>query len=557
MREIFKNSTQLLFRRQNNILSAAFVLMFAIGLSSLLGIFRDRLLYSHFYACCSRDLDAYLAAFRIPDMIFQLVVTGAISSAFIPVFSGLLDKDKKEANLVASSFINLLGIVFLFISVFVFIFARPLSETITAAFNPHQEEVMTMLTRLMLVAQLFFLLSNFMTAIIQTHNRFLLPALSPLFYNLSIIGGIYLLSSRLGIFAPAVGVVVGALLHFLIQLPLVLKLGFRYQPIIQWHLKGVRSITKLMLPRTISLAVTQIELTVSLFLATSLPAGSLAIFNLAQNLMTLPVRMIGTTIGQATLPTLARDFTKKQLPEFRSIFIHSFLQLMFLVLPAASILLILRIPLVRIAFGAKTFPWQATVLTGRVLAFFFLAIFTQAATQLLVRAFYATHDTKTPLFIGSTSVISNVILAIFLTFKLRWGVIGLAAANSVSSLLQSVFLLIFLDQKLEHFDRRELFKPLSKMFFASTLMAIFLWLPMRFLDRFVLDTTRTIDLIVLTVVAGITGVIVYVFLAQVLQIEERKAYLSLLQKIGKWREILSQSDEVIEPTATSSSTASQ
>lgn len=555
MRNFLEKSGILLFRRQTNILSAAFVLMVAVGLSSLLGIYRDRLLYSHFYACCSVDLDAYLAAFRIPDMIFQLVVLGALSSAFIPVFSDLLDKDKTEAYATASSFINLLGLIFLGLAVVIFIFTPQISSLITASFTLHQEVLMSSLTRIMLIAQFFFLMSNFTTAILQTHQRFLLPALSPLIYNLSIILGIVFVSPTLGIYAPAVGVVVGALLHFLIQLPLAKRLGFTYRPRINIKLPGVRTIGKLMFPRTISLAVTQIELTVSLFLATSLASGSLAIFNLAQNLMSLPVRLIGTTIGQATLPALARDFTKKDFTQVKAVFIDSLLQLMYLAMPASSILLVLRIPVVRIAFGAKTFPWQATLLTGRVLLFFFLAIFTQAATQLIIRAFYAIHNTKTPLAISAVSVATNISLAVLLTFRLNWGVVGLAAANSVASLLQAFLLLIFLDHQLGRFNRRELFLPLFKIFFASALCAVFLWLPMHFLDQYLLDTTRTINLILLTTIASIIGILVYILLSVVMGIKQLGAFVSLFRRVGKWREILSESHEVVEPSTTSQATA--
>lgn len=547
MENIFKNGTQIFFRRQTNILSAAFVLMVAIGLSSFLGILRDRLLYSHFYACCREDLDAYLAAFRIPDMVFQLVVLGAISSAFIPVFSQALEKNKREAYAIASSFINIIAIAFISLATIIFIFAPNLSETITASFTQSQLTLMSNLTRIMLFAQFFFLLSNFMTALIQTHERFLIPALSPLAYNLSIIIAIYLATGKFGIYAPALGVVAGAFLHFIIQFPLAIKLGFRYHPTIQLR-HEVKQIGKLMLPRTLSLAVTQIELTVSLFMATSLPSGSLAIFNLAQNLMSLPIRLIGTTIGQATLPSLARDFSKNSVSEFKSIFINSLLQLMYLALPASAILLILRVPVVRIAFGTKTFPWQATLLTGRVLAFFFLAIFTQAAVQLIVRAFYAIHDTKTPFYAGVSAVTINIALAIFLTFRLGWGVIGLAAANSISSLIQTLLLLIALDRKLERFDRKALFLPLGKMSVAAFLMAIFLWLPMQFLDRFVLDTTRTLNLIILTFLASITGSVVYFALSKLLQIQELHAYLGLARRIGQWKDILKESDEVIDST---------
>jgi len=550
MRDFLEKGTNILFRRQTNILSAAFVLMVAVGLSSVLGILRDRLLYARFYACCSQQLDAYLAAFRIPDMIFQLVVLGAMSSAFIPVFSGLLEKDKHEADLTASSFINIVGVVFLFLGTIFFIFAKPISEAITGSFTPDQINLMTSLTRIMLISQFFFLLSNFATAIIQTHQRFLVPALSPLIYNLSIIAGLYFFSNISGIYGPAIGVVVGAFLHFLIQLPLSWRLGFRHKWNFDLKLPGVRQIGKLMLPRTVSLAVSQIELTFSLFVTTALAPGSLAIFNLAQNLMSLPVRLVGTTIGQATLPALSRDYSRKELPEFKSILVKSLLELMYLALPASSILLVLRIPLVRIAFGTKTFPWQATLLTGRVLEFFFLAIFTQAAIQLLVRAFYAIHNTKIPLIIGSFSVAINVGLAIFLTFNLNWGVIGLAAANSVSSLIQALLLLIALDYKLNRFNRTELFLPFFKMCAASFLCAIFLWLPMHLLDKFLLDTTRTINLIILTTAASLVGILVYLGLSRLLQIDELHSYLALARKIGRWQEVLKESGEVIETAAT-------
>jgi len=545
MRNFLEKGTSILFRRQTNILSAAFVLMVAVGLSSLLGIARDRLLYARFYSCCSQDLDAYLAAFRLPDMVFQLVVLGAVSSAFIPVFSQLLQKDKKEAHSTASSVVTIISFIFLNIGAVIFLFARPLSELITASFNPHQINLMVDLTRIMLLAQFFFLLSNFTTAIIQTHDRFLLPALSPLIYNLSIIVGIVAFSEKLGVFGPAVGVVIGAFLHLLIQIPLAVKLGFKFRPSLNLKLPGVLSIGRLMLPRSLTLAVSQIELTVSVFLATSLAPGSLAIFNLAQNLMTLPVRLIGTTIGQATLPSLSRDFTKSDLAEFKTILINSLHQVMFLVFPASTLLLVLRVQVVRLAFGAKTFPWQATLLTGRVLMFFFLAIVTQAATQILVRAFYATHDTKTPFLASSISIFTNISLAIFLTFHLGWGVIGLAAANSVGSLVQTLLLIISLDRKLKRFNRKDLFAPLLKMSLSAFLCAIFLWVPMRFLDKY-FDTTRTINLIILTILAGATGLLVYIFFSRLLKIQELRSYFGLVKRIGKWREVLSESDEVIE-----------
>lgn len=543
----FKNGKILFLRRQSNILSAAAVITLAYGLSMLLGIVRDRLLVARFYACCRGDLDSYWAAFRLPDFVFQLLVIGALSAAFIPVFGEYLEKDKKEAYRVSSSAINIVFSVFLVLSLLVFIFARPLSELITGGFTKVQLDQMANLTRIMILAQFFFLASNFLTGVIQSHQRFLIPALSPVVYNLGIILGILVLSPFFGIYGPALGVVLGAIFHLLIQVPLALRLGFVFHPFtFDFDHPGVREIARLMTPRALSLGIGQIEATVSLFLATSLAAGSLTIFYLAQHLMRLPVRLVGVPIGQAALPLLAKK-RGKDLDQFKEVFLSSFWQILYLVLPATAILLILRIPAVRIAFGARGFPWKATILTGKTLAFFTLAIIAQAVIQLLVRAFYALHNTKTPLLISLFSVCVNVALSVWFIFRLSWGILGLAVATSVASFLQAILLFIFLDRAVGGFERRKITIPALKMGGVTFLTAFTLWVLMRFLDRFVLDTTRTINLIILTIVVTLVGLLVYIFLSRLFKIPELEVFLTLTRKIGRWQEILSESEEIIEP----------
>ncbi len=257
--DFWRNGKMLLFRKQTNIVSAAAVIGLLYGVSMVLGIFRDRLLVARFYSCCRQDLDVYWAAFRLPDTIFQLLVIGALSAAFIPVFSEYLLKRKEEAYHLASSLINLLLVIFLILVAVVFIFTRPLSELITGSFSVSQIDLMVSLTRIMLLAQVFFLLSNFLTGIIQSHQRFLVPALSPAIYNLGIILGIVFLSPSLGIYAPTWGVVFGAFLHFLVQVPLVLRIGLRYKLAFDLSHPGVREVGRLMVPRTLALAIAQIE----------------------------------------------------------------------------------------------------------------------------------------------------------------------------------------------------------------------------------------------------------------------------------------------------------
>lgn len=552
IRNFWRNGKLLLSRKQANILSAATVIMVAVAMSRLLGLFRDRLLAGTFFGGNEWQLDVYFAAFRLPDMIFQLLVLGALSAAFIPVFSRYLEKKEEEAYYLSSSVINFLLIFFILLSTLVFIFAEPLVKIIAPAFDPIEINLMVSLTRVMLLAQLFFCFSNFLTGVIQSHQRFLVPALSPVAYNLGIIFGIVVLSHWLGIYGPTIGVVLGAFLHLIIQLPLALKLGFRHSFVFDWRHPGVKQVARLMLPRTLALAVSQIELTVAVFLATSLAAGSLSIFYFAQHLMNFPIGLFGLTIGQAALPTLSRESGEKDFDKFKKTFLSSFNQILYLVLPASAILLVLRIPAVRIVFGAASFPWKATLLTGRVLAIFSLSIFAQAVVQLLVRGFYALHDTRTPFWIGALAVLTNVSSSFFFIFKLNLGILGLAWATTLASLFQSGLLLIFLNRAIGGFDRKEFFVPLIKMGIATALTAVALWIPMRFLDRFILDTTRTINLIILTIVATLSGIAVYLFFSYILKIAELRSFVSLAKRLGRWQKVLEESEEIIAPSASQS-----
>ena len=467
------------------------------------------------------------------------------------IFSEYLEKNKNEAYQVASSIINIVLTFFILFGLLIFIFAPQLCRLIAPSFSPEKIALMSSLTRLMLFAQVFFCISNFLTGIIQSNQRFLVPALAPVAYNLGIIFGIIALTPTFGIYGPTLGVVIGALLHFLVQIPLALKLGFSYLPL-SWEFShpGVKEIVRLMLPRTLALAVSQIEATVPVFLASSLMAGSLTIFYFAQHLMNLPVGLFGATIGQAALPALSQNSAKKDWQEFKKTFLSSFFQILYLVLPASAILLILRIPTVRLVFGTKNFPWQATILTGKTLALFTIAIFSQSIIQVLVRGFYALRNTKTPLLIGAFGVAINVFLSVLLTLRLGFGVLGLAAATSIASFIHAVLLFVFLDRKVRGFERKSVFIPLFKMSLATLVTAVFLWIPMRVLDRYILDTTRTINLIILTILASSIGLGVYILCSLIFKIGELAVFVGLAKKIGQWRKILSESEEMIDSTRT-------
>ena len=356
----------------------------------------------------------------------------------------------------------------------------------------------------------------------------------------------------MGIYGPVLGVILGAFLHLVIQLPLTRSLGFCFKPSFDLSNSQVRKIGRLMLPRTLALAVTQIELTVAVFIATSLSAGSLSIFYFAQHLNALPVGLFGATIGQAALPTLSQSNSKGgSLTKFKSLFVSSLNQVLYLSLPASMILLILRIPAVRLAFGARNFPWQATLLTGQVVALFAISVFAQSAIQILVRGFYALNNTRTPLIIGALSVILNVFLSFFFVFKLDLQVLGLALAISISSFFQSFLLIITLNKLVNGFKKTDLLFPFLKMSFITLITGFSLWLPLRFLDIYILNTAKTAQLILLVIIVSLIGLSVYLGLSKLFKIKELNSFIKLLKRLPNFKRLLSQSKPVLEPLSTS------
>lgn len=537
------SSRILLEKESSSILSAAVVIMGATLLSALLGLVRTRLLIQYFYAD-KAVVDVFWAAFRLPDMIFQIVVVGALSSAFIPVFSRYLGS-KDEANTIASSLINSIMLVMMVLSVLVFIFAAPLSRLIAGGFSDSQLALMANLTRIMSLSQLFFGFSSFLTGIIQSHQRFLIPALSPLLYNTGIILGILFLSKPLGIYGAAVGVVIGALLHLLAQLPLALRLGFRYRLVWNGNHGAVQEMLKLMLPRVLTLSLVQIEATIIVTFSSWLSTGAVTLMTIAQQLSGLPVRLIGIPIGQASLPFFSRETSRNDLPTLAAMVNNTILEMLYLALPASALILVLRIPFVRLAYGADSFPWAETVLTGKLVAILAISICARSLTHVLVRVFYALHNTTTPFLINLISTVVNVGLSYYFLFVLQAGVLGMAFAITVASLIETIVLTGIL-YNLANFALSRLFWPFTKMLSITLFMGFSLWVPLRILDQLIFDTTRTIPLIFLTLTVGIIGLSVYLGLSYLLQLPELGIFVRLAKKLGSWHASLSQSREALE-----------
>lgn len=545
--KFLSKSLDLLTRRQTNILSAAFVIMVTVIISQLLGLVRQRLLAGIFGP--SNELGIYLYATQLPDTLFQLTIAAALSSAFIPVFSDYLAKGKeKEAHKMASTLLAVGFAVFTVLSILLAFFAKDILQifNLGANFTPQDMDVMANLMRVIIFSQLLFIVGTFFTALLQSYNHFFVPGIAAALYNLGIIIGVIIFTSTFGIFSPALGGILGGLIFILVQVPLARKVGFHFTPSLMYiKSDGVQKISRLMWPRTVSVIIFQFgTIAVGAFISfLSDPGRMNVIFDYAKTLAFAPVALFGQTIAQAAFPVLSRE--KDRPEEFKATFINSFNQMLYLVLPISVLILILRIPVVRLVYGASKFDWPATVLTGKTLAFFAVSIFAQALITLVLRAFYALHDTKIPLWIGGVSTAILILLAYIFIVQMGWGVESLSIAFSISSLLQLIVLFLLLEKKVGGFGKRFLFVSWSKLFISSFLIAFALYIPIKLLDQLVFDTTRTINLIILTGISSFLGLLLYLFLTWFLDVKEAQAYMLMFQKVGNWKEILKKSQELL------------
>ncbi|MGB9911684.1 MAG: murein biosynthesis integral membrane protein MurJ [Microgenomates group bacterium] len=550
---LFKNGSKILTQQQKSIFSAALIIMVMIAASRILGLLRNRVL-AHFFS--PETLSIYFSAFRLPETIFEVLIFGTLSSAFIPTFTAYLSKrEEKEAWYITSVVINLGLIFFLILATLFFVLSRPLYQLIAPGFSCSQRELIVNLSRILLIAQGFFVLSYFLTAVLESFQRFLIPAISPLFYNLGIILGTIFLAKKWGIYAPTLGAVIGAFFHFLIQLPLAYHLGFRPSLVFNVFHPGVRKIGKLALPRILELSFLQISKSAELFLASLVSTAAYTYYTFANSLQLLPVGLFGTSIAKAALPSLSYQNARGDQEEFKNTLISLVKQIIFLTLPLSVFLVVLRIPLVRLVFGAAQFTWESTVQTGLTVSAFCLGIAPQSLVYLLNRAFYAFHDTKTPVKISIITMLINILLGAIFILLFKLPIWSLALAFSLAVVIQ-VLILTFSLRKMVNFSVFDLFLYLIKISFCSLIsggiMFFFLkvldrsvWdkrlsflgklglaLPVSF-DRFVLDTRYTVNLIFLTIIVGALGLITYFCLIKILKIEELKVLIKLLVRFKR------------------------
>lgn len=545
MEDLIKQGKKIISAKQNTILSAAGVITVMIILSQVFGLVRQWVILKFLG---SDIFSLYLAAFRLPDLVFEVFAFGAFSSAFIPVFSKYLKKNRRVAWDTASRVINLGLLIFLGLAIVFGIFSKQFYSVVAYGFAPSEIDLVSKVARIIFAAEGLFIVSYVVTGVLESSKRFLVPALAPVLYNIGIILGTIFFSNSLGIYAPAIGVVIGAVMHLGIQLPVAAGLGFKFSLSFKAN-KGVREVGRLAAPRFIDLAALQIQKSAELFFSSVMSVASYGFLNLAYSLQAIPATLFGVSLAKAALVSLSYQ---EDLTEFRRIFLTTLNQMMFLIIPISAFLMVLRIPVVRLTFGtSQSLDWDATVQIGIILSYFAVGIPLQSALALISRAFYAKHDAKTPVVFQVIDVVLTLILEAVFVLIMHLPLWSIALANTLAVFVQVGGLYIVLAKKIG--DGRFLsLAPTIKSIIFSAISGIVMYFVLKIFDRsvwvqkisllgslvpqnlafdkFVLDTRYTWNLILLTFLVTLLGTGIYILLSWVTKSEELAALARLISK---------------------------
>jgi len=387
---------------------AAYLLAFFAISSQLLAVIRDRLLAAHFGA--GHTLDLYYAAFRIPDFIFITVGSMVSVSVLIPFLVEKMKAGSEEGRKFIGNIFTFFFLLIIVISIIAFFFIPSINKLLFNGFNSADLSIVNNMTRILLLSPIFLGISNIFGTLTQTYKRFLIYSLSPILYNLGIILGIILLYPMFGLTGLVIGVVLGAFLHFAIQIPFIVENKFFPKPRIKFDFTEIKKVLLVSIPRTFTLGSDNISVIFLLSFASSMTVGSIAVFNLSYNMQSVLLSVIGVSYSLAAFPILVRYFSDGERGKFLDQIVISAQHIIFWSLPCVILFITLRAQIVRTILGAGAFNWTQTRLTAAALAVFVVSIIFQNLTLLFVRAYYATGNTKKPFIAKFINAFSTIAL---------------------------------------------------------------------------------------------------------------------------------------------------
>ena len=461
------------------IAQAAGVVMAAFVLANLVGLARQIIINRAFGT--SAELDSYFAAFRVPDLLFNVIAGGALGSAFIPVFSGkLASEDRSGAWRLSSAVINWVLVLMTTLALMSALLAPWLTKYLLApGFGEQQLGLTASLMRIMLLSTVVFGASGVVMGIHHSHQHFLAPALAPISYNLGIILGATVLAPRWGIHGLAYGVVIGSVLHLVVQIPRLISYQGRYMLILDIGNKAVHEIWRLMLPRMLGLAVWQINFWVNIVIASSLPAGSLSALVIAFQIFTFPQAVCAQAVATAVFPTFSAQAALGEVKALRDTLANSLRGVLYFALPATLGLIILGSPLTSALFQNRTFTDVSTGMVAWALTWYAIGLVPHSVVEVITRAFFALKDTRTPVTIGILAMLVNVALSVVLSTAFeRWQLAphgGLALANTIATSLEMVAMLWMLRSKVSYLHGRQIAASAARVGVGVVGMGAALW----------------------------------------------------------------------------------
>jgi putative peptidoglycan lipid II flippase len=510
-------------------LAAAAVVVAAGFLGSrLLGLLRSIVIAGTFGT--TGEVDAFWVAFRLPDLIFQLLAGATVGAAFIPTFARLMSKDGEEAAWrLASSVLNVVALATIAFAILGFLFAPLLVPAMAPGLGEdtgQQAELHSLavdLTQLMMLSPVLFSVSAMLTAILNARQHFLWPALAPMVYNVAIIIGALVFDD---VHALAAAVVVGAALHLAVQLPALAGVGMRYRAIARWRDAAVREVGRLMGPRIIGLAAFQLGLIVTVFFASTVSDGAISAVTYAWLIVMTPLGLFGMAISTAVFPTMAEQAVVDRR-DLRRTLDQSLRMIMFLTLPASAALIVLAEPLVAALFQRGNFGPESTEITAQALVFYAIGLCGHAAIEILSRGFYSLSDTRTPVTYAVVGLVIATALSALLVGPME--VRGIALAVSVGALTNATLLFWTLRGRLEWADLSALGLSVGKSSIATVLMVEVVGLYLILLDQAGhLDTSSSADAMVALIGSTVLGGATFFAAARALSSEEAESLLRRL-----------------------------
>ena len=516
---------------KESVSKAAGTVGFYTFLSRILGLIRDVVVARFFGSGLATD--AFFVAFRIPNLLRRLLAEGSLTIAFIPVFTEYLTrKSREDAFQLARAVLTLLSIALVVVTLLGILFSPWIVRIQAFGFGASgvKYDLTVLLTRITFPYILLVSLVAFFMGILNSLRHFAAPAAAPVFLNVGIIASTLWISPRLSqpIVGVAIGVLIGGILQVALQIPWILRKGISLVPFWKPDHPGVRRIGLLMLPAIFGSAIYQLNQFIGTLLASFLPEGSISWLYYADRLVEFPLGVFAIAISTASLPSLSKQAAEKNIDDFRDTLGHAMRLVFFITIPSMVGLIVLGRPIIQVFFGRGAFDAVSTAMTARALFYYSLGLWAFSGTRVLVSAFYALQDTKTPVKVATIAMLANLAFSVILMGPLRHG--GLALALSLASTLQFCLLLIFLRSKLGRLDLRLLMNSALKSAVASAAMGLGIYLLyFRWLSP--VPGSGFWSLMVRVLLVVLAGKIIYFALARLMGCREVGSVLEIFRPI--------------------------